>query len=145
MIQEAIYQLINGKDLTFEQAEQVMEEMMNGEATQAQMGGFLVALRQQGETIDEITAFAQVMREKGIKIEPKRDVIDIVGTGGDEAGTFNISTTSAFVVAAGGVPVAKHGNRSVSSKSGAADVLERLGANLTVMCAFYLRRSIILL
>ena len=123
MIQEAIYQLINGKDLTFEQAEQVMEEMMNGEATQAQMGGFLVALRQQGETIDEITAFAQVMREKGIKIEPKRDVIDIVGTGGDEAGTFNISTTSAFVVAAGGVPVAKHGNRSVSSKSGAADVL----------------------
>ena len=120
MIQEAIYQLINGKDLTFEQAEQVMEEMMNGEATQAQMGGFLVALRQQGETIDEITAFAQVMREKGIKIEPKRDVIDIVGTGGDEAGTFNISTTSAFVVAAGGVPVAKHGNRSVSSKSGAA-------------------------
>ena len=117
MIQEAIYQLINGKDLTFEQAEQVMEEMMNGEATQAQMGGFLVALRQQGETIDEITAFAQVMREKGIKIEPKRDVIDIVGTGGDEAGTFSISTTSAFVVAAGGVPVAKHGNRSVSSKS----------------------------
>lgn len=132
MIQEAIHQLINGKDLTFEQAEQVMEEMMSGEATQAQMGGFLVALRQQGETIDEITAFAQVMREKGIKIEPKRDVIDIVGTGGDEAGTFNISTTSAFVVAAGGVPVAKHGNRSVSSKSGAADVLERLGANLNL-------------
>ena len=132
MIQEAIYQLINGKDLTFEQAEQVMEEMMNGEATQAQMGGFLVALRQQGETIDEITAFAHVMREEGIKIEPKRDVIDIVGTGGDEAGTFNISTTSAFVVAAGGVPVAKHGNRSVSSKSGAADVLERLGANLSL-------------
>ena len=132
MIQEAIYQLINGKDLTFEQAEQVMEEMMNGEATQAQMGGFLVALRQQGETIDEITAFAQVMREKGIKIEPKRDVIDIVGTGGDEAGTFNISTTSAFVVAAGGVPVAKQGNRSVSSKSGAADVLGRLGANLSL-------------
>ncbi len=130
MIQEAIYQLINGRDLTFDQARQVMEEMMSGEATQAQMGGFLVALRLQGETIDEITAFAQVMREKGIKIEPKRDVIDIVGTGGDEAGTFNISTTSAFVVAAGGVPVAKHGNRSVSSKSGAADVLERLGANL---------------
>ncbi|MCI8813892.1 MAG: anthranilate phosphoribosyltransferase [Lachnospiraceae bacterium] len=130
MIQEAIYQLVNGKDLTYDQASQVMEEMMSGEATQAQMGGFLMALRMQGETIDEITAFAQVMREKGVKIEPKRDVIDIVGTGGDEAGTFNISTTSAFVVAAGGVPVAKHGNRSVSSKSGAADVLERLGANL---------------
>lgn len=130
MIKEAIYQLINGEDLTYSQAKEVMEEMMTGTATQAQMGGFLTALRLQGETIDEITAFATVMREKGIKIEPKRDVIDIVGTGGDEAGTFNISTTSAFVVAAGGVPVAKHGNRSVSSKSGAADVLENLGANL---------------
>ena len=130
MIKEAIYQLINGNDLTYEQAKEVMEEMMTGAATQAQMGGFLTALRMQGETIDEITAFATVMREKGIKIEPKREVIDIVGTGGDEVGTFNISTTSAFVVAAGGVPVAKHGNRSVSSKSGAADVLERLGANL---------------
>ena len=109
-----------------------MEEMMTGTATQAQMGGFLTALRMQGETIDEITAFATVMREKGIKIEPKREVIDIVGTGGDEVGTFNISTTSAFVVAAGGVPVAKHGNRSVSSKSGAADVLEKLGVNLNL-------------
>lgn len=130
MIKEAIYQLINGEDLAYDQAKMVMEEMMTGAATQAQMGGFLTALRLQGETIDEITAFATVMRDKGIKIEPKRDVIDIVGTGGDEAGTFNISTTSAFVVAAGGVPVAKHGNRSVSSKSGAADVLENLGANL---------------
>ena len=130
MIKEAVYQLINGNDLTYEQAREVMEEMMTGTATQAQMGGFLTALRMQGETIDEITAFATVMREKGIKIEPEREVIDIVGTGGDEVGTFNISTTSAFVVAAGGVPVAKHGNRSVSSKSGAADVLERLGANL---------------
>lgn len=132
MIKEAIYQLINGNDLTYEQAREVMEEMMTGTATQAQMGGFLTALRMQGETIDEITAFATVMREKGVKIEPKREVIDIVGTGGDEVGTFNISTTSAFVVAAGGVPVAKHGNRSVSSKSGAADVLERLGANLNL-------------
>lgn len=132
MIKEAIYQLINGEDLTYDQAKMVMEEMMTGAATQAQMGGFLTALRLQGETIEEITAFATVMRDKGIKIEPKRDVIDIVGTGGDEAGTFNISTTSAFVVAAGGVPVAKHGNRSVSSKSGAADVLENLGANLNL-------------
>ena len=132
MIKEAIYQLINGNDLTYEQAREVMEEMMTGTATQAQMGGFLKALRMQGETIDEITAFATVMREKGIKIEPKREVIDIVGTGGDEVGTFNISTTSAFVVAAGGVPVAKHGNRSVSSKSGAADVLEKLGVNLNL-------------
>ena len=132
MIKEAIYQLINGNDLTYEQAREVMEELMTVTATQAKMGGFLTALRMQGETIDEITAFATVMREKGIKIEPKREVIDIVGTGGDEVGTFNISTTSAFVVAAGGVPVAKHGNRSVSSKSGAADVLEKLGVNLNL-------------
>lgn len=132
MIKEAIYKVINGSNLTFDEAKQVMEEMMNGTATQAQMGGFLTALRMQGETIDEITAFATVMREKGIKIKPEREVIDIVGTGGDEVGTFNISTTSAFVVAAGGVPVAKHGNRSVSSKSGAADVLEHLGAAVSL-------------
>lgn len=130
MIKQAIYKLINGNDLSFEEAKVVMEEMMEGTATQAQMGAFLTGLRMQGETIEEITAFATVMREKGIKIKPKREVIDIVGTGGDEVGTFNISTTSAFVVAAGGVPVAKHGNRSVSSKSGAADVLEKLGVNL---------------
>ena len=130
MIKEAIYKLINREDLTYDEARAVMEEMMTGTATQAQMGGFLTALRIQGETIDEITAFATVMREKGIKITPEREVIDIVGTGGDEVGTFNISTTSAFVVAAGGVPVAKHGNRSVSSKSGAADVLEKLGAKV---------------
>ncbi|MFA9378197.1 MAG: anthranilate phosphoribosyltransferase [Lachnotalea sp.] len=130
MIKEAIYKLINGKDLSYEESKGVMEEMMEGTATQAQMGAFLTGLRMQGETIEEITAFATVMREKGIKIKPQREVIDIVGTGGDEVGTFNISTTSAFVVAAGGVPVAKHGNRSVSSKSGAADVLEKLGVNL---------------
>ncbi|MFV0528610.1 MAG: anthranilate phosphoribosyltransferase [Lachnospiraceae bacterium] len=130
MIKEAIYKLLNKQDLNYEESALVMNEIMSGEATAAQMGGFLTALRMQGETIDEITAFATVMRDKGIRIVPKREVIDIVGTGGDEVGTFNISTTSAFVVAAGGVPVAKHGNRSVSSKSGAADVLESLGANL---------------
>ncbi len=126
MIREAIAKLAGKEDLTYEEARGVMEEMMDGAATQAQMGGFLMALSMQGETIDEITAFATVMREKGVKLKPEREVIDIVGTGGDQVGTFNISTTSAFVVAAGGVPVAKHGNRSVSSKSGAADVLERL-------------------
>ena len=105
---------------------------MDGTATQAQMGGLLMALSMQGETIDEITAFAEVMREKGVKIKPEREVIDIVGTGGDQVGTFNISTTSAFVVAAGGVPVAKHGNRSVSSRSGAADVLEKLGVEVAL-------------
>lgn len=132
MIREAIAKLSKKEDLTYEEARGVMEEMMDGTATQAQMGGFLMALSMQGETIDEITAFATVMREKGIKIQPEREVIDIVGTGGDQVGTFNISTTSAFVVAAGGVPVAKHGNRSVSSKSGAADVLEQLGVQVAL-------------
>lgn len=132
MIQEAIQKVLNGKDLDFDTAKKVMEEMMDGTATQAQMGGFLTAMRMKGETVPEITACATVMREKGIQITPVREVIDIVGTGGDEVGTFNISTTAAFIVAAAGVPVAKHGNRSVSSKSGAADVLEQLGVNLDV-------------
>lgn len=132
MIQQAIHDVTEHKDLDFETAKQVMGEIMNGEATQAQMASFLTGLRMKGESIDEITACAAVMREKALKLKPDFDVIDIVGTGGDEVGTFNISTTSAFVVAAGGVPVAKHGNRSVSSKSGAADVLEHLGANLSL-------------
>ncbi len=132
MIQKAIQEVLNGNDLDFETAKAVMGEMMDGTATEAQMGGFLTALRMKGETVDEITACATVMREKGVKINPVREVIDIVGTGGDEVGTFNISTSTAFVVAAGGVPVAKHGNRSVSSKSGAADVLEELGVNLNL-------------
>jgi len=132
MIQQAIHQIMEHRNLSFEEAKTVMNEIMSGEATQAQMGGFLAGLRMKGETIDEITACATVMREKALKLNPDFDVIDIVGTGGDEAGTFNISTTTSFIVAAGGVPVAKHGNRSVSSKSGAADVLERLGVNLAL-------------
>jgi anthranilate phosphoribosyltransferase len=132
MIQQAIGQILKHEDLDFSTAKAVMKEMMSGEATQAQMGAFLAAMRMKGETVDEITACAEVMREVGIHITPTRPVIDIVGTGGDETGTFNVSTTSAFVVAAGGVPVAKHGNRGVSSKSGAADVLEHLGVNLAL-------------
>lgn len=132
MIKEAIYEVVNKRDLPYETAKSVMNEIMSGEATQAQMGAFLTALRMKGETIDEITACAEVMREKALKLNPGLPVMDIVGTGGDEVGTFNISTTSMFVVAAGGVPVAKHGNRSVSSKSGAADVLEQLGINLNL-------------
>lgn len=132
MIQQAIHQLVEGKDLDFETAKTVMGEIMSGNATQAQMASFLTALRMKGETIDEITACAEGMREKAKHLNPPFAVMDIVGTGGDEAGTFNISTTSAFVAAAGSVHVAKHGNRSVSSKSGAADVLERLGANLNL-------------
>lgn len=132
MIQQAIHEVIEGQDLSFDAAREVMNEIMSGETTPAQMAAFLTGLRMKGETIDEITACATVMREKALRLEPDFPVIDIVGTGGDEAGTFNISTTSAFVVAAGGVPVAKHGNRSVSSKSGAADVLECLGVNLNL-------------
>lgn len=132
MIQKAIHDLVENKDLDFDTAKSVMDEIMSGESTPAQIAAFITSLRMKGETIDEITACATVMREKAVRLKPEFDVIDIVGTGGDEVGTFNISTTSAFVIAAGGVPVAKHGNRSVSSKSGAADVLEQLGVNLNL-------------
>ena len=130
MIQQAIYKVINRQDLDLETTKRVMEQIMEGRATNAQIGSFLTAMRMKGETIDEITACAMVMREKCLKLTPRMDVLDIVGTGGDETNTFNISTVSAFVVAAGGIPVAKHGNRSVSSKCGSADVLEALGAKL---------------
>ena len=132
MIQLAIHEAINGRDLDYTIARATMEEMMDGTATDIEMATLLTALRMKGETITEITACAEVMREKGAHIEPKGAVMDIVGTGGDEVGSFNISTTAAFVAAAGGVPVAKHGNRSVSSKSGAADVLEKLGVVLSL-------------
>ncbi len=132
MIKEAIIKVVAGNDLTFEEATQVMEEMMTGTATQAQMAAYLTALRIKGETIDEITACAKVMREKALHIEKKSDALDIVGTGGDGTGTFNISTTSAFVISAAGIPVAKHGNRSMSSKSGATDCLEALGVNIMI-------------
>ena len=132
MIKKAIQDVLSGKDLDLETTKTMFRQIMDGTATQAQMGALLAGLRMKGETVAEITACAEVMREKGLKINPVRKVIDIVGTGGDDTGTFNISTTSAFVVAAGGVPVAKHGNRGVSSKSGAADVLEQLGINLNL-------------
>lgn len=130
MIKSAIYDIVNGKDLSLERTREVMYQIMNGEASNAQMGSFLTAMRMKGETIDEITACAMVMRDKCTKIKPKTDVLDIVGTGGDEVATFNISTVSSLVIAAGGVPVAKHGNRSVSSKCGSADLLETLGVNI---------------
>ncbi|MCL2194424.1 MAG: anthranilate phosphoribosyltransferase [Oscillospiraceae bacterium] len=132
MIHQAIYDILAKRDLSLDQTTAVMQQMMTGEATPAQMGAFLAAMRLKGETIDEITACARVLREKCVKLTPKTDVLDIVGTGGDELFTFNISTVAAFVVAAGGVPVAKHGNRSVSSKCGSADVLEALGANIMI-------------
>jgi anthranilate phosphoribosyltransferase len=130
MIQEAIKSAIDKNDLPYETARQAMLEIMRGTATQAQIASFLTALRMKGESIDEITACAAAMRECCTRLPHDMEVLDIVGTGGDEAFTFNISTVSAFVAAAGGVPVAKHGNRSVSSKCGAADVLEALGVKL---------------
>ncbi|MCC8122188.1 MAG: anthranilate phosphoribosyltransferase [Oscillospiraceae bacterium] len=132
MIEKAIVDIMEGRDLTREGARAVMLQMMEGGATSAQMGAFLAGMRLKGESIEEITACAEVMREKSTKLHPKTDVLDIVGTGGDGLYTFNISTVSAFVIAAGGVPVAKHGGRSVSSKCGSADVIEALGANITL-------------
>lgn len=130
MIQQTIHKTMNRQDLTYDEALQTMKEIMTGEATQVQMAAFLTALRMKGETITEITACAEGMRHVGTHLQPDGEVLEIVGTGGDEVGTFNISTTAAFVIAAAGIPVAKHGNRSVSSKSGAADILEKLGVNL---------------
>lgn len=130
MIKEAIIKLSQNQDLSYSEAEAVMDEMMSGTATQAQMGAFLAELMVRGETIDEITACANVMRNKALRLNTTGDVMEIVGTGGDNAGTFNISTTSAFVISAAGVQVAKHGNRSMSSQSGAADCLEGLGVKI---------------
>lgn len=132
MIKQAIYQLLNGEDMTRTEAREVMKQVMQGEAASSQVGALLAALRMKGETIDEITACAEIMREKSLKIIPKNDVLDIVGTGGDELYSFNISTVSAFVAAAAGVSVAKHGGRSVSSKCGSADLLEELGVNINL-------------
>lgn len=131
MIRKAINQLLEGKTLSLEQAERVMDQVMTGAATPAQIAGFLVALRVKGETVGEITGCARAMRRAAVKVQPQKGhLIDTCGTGGDRAGTFNISTTTAFVAAGAGVHVAKHGNRSVSSKSGSADVLAALGVNL---------------
>jgi anthranilate phosphoribosyltransferase len=131
MIREAIQQLLDGQSLSTEQAEGVMDEVMTGAATPAQIAGFLVALRVKGETVDEITGCARAMRRAAVTVSPKdHNLVDTCGTGGDRAGTFNISTTTAFVAAGAGLSVAKHGNRSVSSQSGSADVLEALGVNL---------------
>lgn len=132
MIKEAIIKLSKKEDLTYKEAETVMNEIMSGEATPVQMSAYLTALSLKGETIDEITASAAGMRAHCVKLLHDMDVLEIVGTGGDGANSFNISTTSALVIAAGGVPVAKHGNRAASSKSGAADVLEALGVKIIV-------------
>lgn len=131
MIKEAIAKIVTRVNLTEAEAEAVMREIMQGEATDAQIASYLIALRMKGETVEEITGSARVMREKAvpIKLDAKYHV-DTCGTGGDMAHTFNISTTAALVIAGAGVTVAKHGNRSVSSKSGSADVLHALGVNI---------------
>lgn len=133
MITDAIKKLVENQDLTYDEALACMDEIFSGEATEIQTAGYLTALRMKGETVEEISASARGMRNHAAKLEHDgMEVLEIVGTGGDCANSFNISTTSGLVAAAAGVPIAKHGNRSVSSKCGAADVLEALGVNITI-------------
>lgn len=133
MIQEAIQKLVSGQDIGGDGAREVMELIMSGQATDAQIGAFLIALRLKGETVDEIAGCARVMREKATPVQTKRtDLVDTCGTGGDGSGTFNISTAVAFVAAGAGLGVAKHGNRAMSSQCGSADVLAELGVNIEI-------------
>lgn len=132
MIKEAIQKVVTKQDLSYQEAEVVMDEIMSGSASQIQMSAYLTALSLKGENIEEITASAAGMRKHCIRLLHDMEVLEIVGTGGDKSNSFNISTTSAIVVSAMGVPVAKHGNRAASSKCGAADVLEALGVNINI-------------
>ena len=147
MLKEAIYQVVHGHDLKEAEMTRAMEIIMNGEATEAQIGSFITALRMKGETVAEITAAARVMRTQATRIPisegligldrdeinvDRETVVDTCGTGGDATSTFNVSTTTAFVVAGAGLKVAKHGNRAVSSRCGSADVIEALGINLSL-------------
>ncbi|MBQ3969646.1 MAG: anthranilate phosphoribosyltransferase [Clostridia bacterium] len=132
MIKEAIIELSNKKDLTPETVEAVMDEIMNGQTSQVQTAAYLTSLSMKGETIDEIVASAKGMRKHAAQLHSSKELLEIVGTGGDCSNSFNISTTSSIVLAAAGIPVAKHGNRAASSKSGAADVLEKLGVNIRI-------------
>lgn len=127
-----IAKVASGQSLTFEEARQAFDIVMSGEATPAQIGGFLMAMRVRGETVDEISGAVATMRAKMLPVEAPADAVDIVGTGGDVSGSYNISTCSAFVLAGAGVPVAKHGNRALSSKSGAADTLMALGIDIDI-------------
>ncbi len=132
MIKDAIVKLTKREDLTYEMAEQVMDEIMSGKTSEVQLCAYLVALSMKGETISEITASAAGMRKHCVKLLHEQNVLEIVGTGGDHSDSFNISTTAAIIVSAAGIPVAKHGNRAASSKCGAADVLEALGVNINI-------------
>ena len=132
MIKEAIIKLSQKEDIGYDMAKAVMNEIMSGEATDVQKSAYLSELSMKGETIEEITGSAEEMRNHATKLPYTGDVLEIVGTGGDGSNSFNISTTAALVISAAGVKVAKHGNRAASSKSGAADVLEALGVNITI-------------
>ena len=133
MIRDAIKKAVEGLNLTEAEAVATMTEIMDGEATPAQVASFITAMRMKGETVEEITGFVRVMREKSVKVRPKcKQLLDTCGTGGDKLNTFNISTTATFVIVGAGVTVAKHGNRAASSTCGSADVLEALGANLSL-------------
>jgi anthranilate phosphoribosyltransferase len=134
MIREGIQKLVEGADLTFEESREIMNEVMLGKATNSQTAAFLTALRMKGEVVEELIAFTSVMRSNCCTIHPKVQgrLVDTCGTGGDKIKTFNVSTAAAFVIAGAGVSVAKHGNRAVTSKSGSADVLEKLGLNINL-------------
>ena len=132
MIREAILKVSRKEDLTYDEAYTTMDEIMGGEASEIQMSSYLTAMSMKGETIDEITASAEAMRNHCVRLLNDVEALEIVGTGGDGSNTFNISTTSSIVISAAGVPVSKHGNRSASSKCGAADVLEELGVNINI-------------
>jgi len=134
-IQESIHKLVSGADLSEEEAAGAMKSIMSGEATPSQIASFLTALRVKGETVEEITAFAKVMRQFSVKITPHVNgvLVDTCGTGGDKIKTFNVSTAAMFVAAGAGVPIAKHGNRSVTSKAGSADVVEALGVRIDML------------
>lgn len=132
MIGEAIQKLVKKEDIGYETAKQVMDEIMSGTATDVQKSAYLTALSMKGETVEEITGSAEEMRRHALAVNPDREVLEIVGTGGDGSNSFNISTTASLIISAAGVPVAKHGNRAASSKSGAADCLEALGVNIVL-------------
>ena len=129
-VRAALATIVEGGTLTLDEARLAMGAVMDGEATPAQLAALLMGLRMRGETVDELAGFASAMRERSVRVTAPEGAIDVVGTGGDESGTFNISTASALVVAAAGVPVAKHGNRAMTSKAGSADVLDALGVRI---------------
>ncbi|HEU0243349.1 MAG TPA: anthranilate phosphoribosyltransferase [Candidatus Limnocylindrales bacterium] len=129
-LRAALATIVEGGTLSMDEARLAMGSVMDGEATPSQLAALLMGLRMRGETVDELAGFASAMRERVVRVEAPPGAIDVVGTGGDGSGTFNISTTAALVVAAGGIPVAKHGNRAITSKSGSADVLDALGIRI---------------